>query len=307
MSRSRVEDEKRGSARPAFHLVDDSGRLPAREETVLANGEYLDQYKIVRKLGRGGMADIYEAGDTRLRRMVALKVLHPAIAESSDHRFRFEREARTLIALNHPNILTIYDFVDGGDLLYMVLELLWGETLRQRLDQGTLCRGEVVSYGRQIAEGLAAIHAQGIVHGDLKPENLFITTTGRLKILDFGLSRPSASFDARRDTSSGLWAGTLAYMAPEQIRREPTDHRADIFAFGTILIEMLTNRNPFRRESPAGTIGAILRKEPFQQDPDPLIGRIALDCVQKRPERRSQSARDVASVLGDEADLAPIG
>lgn len=305
MSPSPVEHEKRGLGRPAFHLVDDSGRLPAREDTVLAKGEHLDQYKIVRKLGRGGMADVYEAGDARLRRMVALKVLRPEVAESSDHRFRFEREARTLIALNHPNILTIYDFVAGGDLLYMVLELLWGETLRQRLDRGTLGRGEIVCYGRQIAEGLAAIHAQGIVHGDLKPENIFITTTARLKILDFGLSRPSQSYEARHDSSSGLLAGTLAYMAPEQIRREPTDHRADLFAFGTILIEMLTNRNPFRCESPAATIGAILGKEPFQQDqgyrPDHLIGRIALDCVQKRPERRSRSAQDVAWVLGSEA------
>ncbi|HEX9723272.1 MAG TPA: serine/threonine-protein kinase [Vicinamibacteria bacterium] len=305
MSRSPLELDKRGTGKPAFHLVDDSGQPTAREDTVLSEGEYLDHYKIVRKLGRGGMADIYEAGDTRLRRMVALKVLRPNVTERSDCRFRFEQEARTLLALNHPNIVTIYDFVAGRDLLYTVLELLWGETLRQRLDRGTLCRSEVVCYGRQIAEGLAAIHAHAIVHGDLKPENIFITTTGRIKILDFGLSKPSASFAAGHNSSYGLLAGTLAYMAPEQLRREPTDHRADIFAFGTILIEMLTNRNPFRCESPAATISAILGKEPFQPDqgyhPDHLIDRIALDCVQKRPERRSQSAQELALVLGDEA------
>jgi serine/threonine protein kinase len=291
MSPSTLEHKKRDSEELTFQIVDDSVGAKSPEDAVLSNGEYLDKYRIVGRLGRGGMADIYEASDTHLRRRIALKVLRPEVAEHSAHRSRFEQEARSLLALNHPNVVTIHDFGKDRDLFYIVLELLRGETLRQRLERAVIFRREVVCYARQIAEGLAAAHKRGIVHRDLKPENIFITTTGRIKILDFGLSKQSAPFEARHGSDSGMLIGTLAYMAPEQLRRESTDHRADIFAFGTILIEMLTRRHPFRCESPADTIAAILEKEPFKPSPphhaNQVIDRVALDCVQKRRENRA--------------------
>jgi len=309
MSCSTLEHKKRDSERLAFQIVDDSVDTKSPPDAVLSNGEYVDKYRIVGQLGRGGMADIYEASDTHLRRRVALKVLRPKAVEVPAH--RFEQEVRSLLALNHPNVVTIHDFGKDRDLFYMALELLRGETLRERLARAVLFRREVVCYARQIAEGLAAAHKQRIVHRDLKPENIFVTTTGRIKILDFGLSKQSAPFDACHGSDSGMLIGTLAYMAPEQLRCEPADHRADIFAFGTILIEMLTRRNPFRCDSPADTIAAILEKEPFQPSPrhhtNPVIDGVALDCVQKRRENRTQSAHDVASMLRNHAGFVSFG
>jgi serine/threonine protein kinase len=286
-------------------LRDDFESAEPVEDSVLSAGERLGKYRIRRKLGRGGMADIYEATDTFLRRRVALKVLRPKIAACPKQRQRFEREARALAALNHPNILTIHDFCEDRGLLYVVAELLQGETLRQRLEKGALPRSEVLSYAHQIAEGLAEAHEQSIVHRDLKPENIFITNNGRLKILDFGLSKQHSPLqvasDRTHDTNPGMLIGTVAYMAPEQLRGETTDHRTDIFAFGTILLEMLTGKNPFRRESPVDTIAAILKEDPVQisarHSGNRVIVGIAFGCVQKCRQSRTHSMHEIALAL----------
>src|SRR5947208_3086750 len=264
----------------------------------------LGPYEIVAPLGAGGMGEVYRARDTRLGREVAVKVLPEPFANDPDKQARFEREARAVAALSHPNVLAIHDYGTHGAVTYAVMELLEGETLRQQLAQGPLPWRKAVEIGAAVADGLAAAHAKGIVHRDLKPENLFLTTDGRVKILDFGLARvtplpnlqPETGPYVPAETDAGTVMGTVGYMSPEQVRGQPADARSDLFSFGCVLYEMLTGRRAFRRETAAETMTAILHDEP----PNPTqagkaipaeLGRIIRQCLAKNPSQRLQSAR----------------
>jgi len=271
-------------------------------------GAMLGPYRILEKLGEGGMGEVYRARDTRLDRDVAVKVLPAHLADDPAALARFEREARAVAALSHPNILGVFDAGREGSTAYLVTELLEGDTLRERLAGGALPAREAARYGAEIASGLAAAHEKGIVHRDLKPENVFVTSDGHVKILDFGLAKqeqaakPLGSPDAptrTASTSPGVVLGTVAYMAPEQVRGQVLDHRADLFAFGALLYELLTGRRAFERETAAETMTAILKEEPPELtsiDPTIPVGlaRLVQHCLEKRPEERFQSARDLA-------------
>jgi eukaryotic-like serine/threonine-protein kinase len=258
------------------------------------------------------MGEVYRARDTRLGREVAVKVLREGFGADSDRLRRFAEEARAASALNHPNILTIHDVGEAGGAPYVVSELLEGETLREELALGALPPRRAVQYAIGIARGLAAAHEKGIVHRDLKPENVFVTRDGRVKILDFGLAKLRLPETVRGPlteaptqtpgTEPGVIMGTVGYMSPEQVRGEPADQRSDIFAFGTILYEMLTGRRAFKRDTVAETMTAILKEEPpppfgsGRQIPAELV-RLVDHCVEKNPQERFQSAGDIAFAL----------
>src|SRR5881628_2236794 len=228
----------------------------------------LGPYEITSLLGAGGMGEVYRAHDSRLGRDVAIKVLPARIAGDPQALARFEREARAVAALSHPNIIALFDISIGDATPYAVTELLEGETLRDRLKQGPVPLRKALDYGRQIADALAAAHDRGIVHRDLKPENIFLTADGRVKVLDFGLAQVAASpsTDAGLTmattphvaTSPGTILGTMGYMAPEQVRGQTMDHRTDIFALGAVLYEMFTGRRVFHGETPADVLSAVL-------------------------------------------------
>jgi TolB-like protein/Tfp pilus assembly protein PilF len=253
------------------------------------------------------MGEVYRARDVRLDREVAIKVLPEAVARDPDRLARFEREARALAHLSHPNILAIHELGREGDVVFVVTELLCGETLRQRLSRERLPWRKAVELAAGIADGLASTHAHGIVHRDLKPENLFLTSDGHARILDFGLARFSPTVDSESQTMTALGSptragvvlGTVGYMSPEQARGEPGDARSDIFAFGCVLFEMLTGQKAFARDTVAGTMRAI-QTDPLPSVTDlglaipPEVGRIVEHCVEKDPEGRFQSARDLA-------------
>ena len=282
-------------------------------------GETLSHYRIISKIGAGGMGEVYLAEDTRLDRKVAIKVLPAAFANDADRLLRFEQEARATSALNHPNILTIYDIGSHEGSPFIVAELLEGEELRRQVDAGGLPQRKAVDYARQIASGLAAAHERGITHRDLKPENLFVTTDGRVKILDFGLAKlrsrriESAGSDIATQkgiTDPGVVMGTVGYMSPEQVRGQEADHRSDIFSFGVILYEMLTGRRAFLRETMAETMTAILKEEPeevteINSKVPPQLERIVRRCLDKKPEQRFQSTSDLGFAL--EALSTPSG
>ncbi len=272
-------------------------------------GERLGPYEVVALLGAGGMGEVWRGRDDRLGRDVAIKVLPEAVATDKERLRRFENEARATGALNHPNILAIHDVGIHAGQPFLVEELLEGQTLRELLVDGSLPPRKAVEYAVQIAAGLAAAHGRGIVHRDLKPENLFVTTDGHVKILDFGLAKlvhrdeplgPEEETEAPADsTEAGRVLGTVGYMAPEQVRGRPVDHRTDIFALGCVLYEMLAGRRAFQRDTPAETMSAIL-----SADPTPLPGTVAepikaavRHCLEKRPDDRFQSARDLAFAL----------
>jgi Tol biopolymer transport system component len=252
------------------------------------------------------MGEVYRARDTRLERDVALKVLPEEVSADAERRARFEREAKAVAALSHPNILAIHDVGDHADTVYAVMELLDGQTLRDRLSGGALPVRKAGEIGAQIAHGLAAAHEKGIVHRDVKPENVFITTDGRVKVLDFGLAHHAAPAEDRNDsptrtrgTDPGTVLGTVGYMSPEQVKGQPTDARSDIFSFGAVLYEMLTGRRAFERDTAAETMTAILKEDP----PELLsasaalpagLERIVRHCLEKQPAERFQSARDLA-------------
>jgi serine/threonine protein kinase/Tol biopolymer transport system component len=279
----------------------------------------LSHYQIVSKLGAGGMGEVYRAKDTRLAREVAVKVLPADFAKDAERLRRFEQEARATSALNHPNILTIYDIGTHDGTPYIVSELLDGEEMRAQLNDGALPARKAVDYATQVARGLAAAHEKGIVHRDLKPENLFITSDGRVKILDFGLAKlkpqpgggvlPEAATAVKPTTDPGIVMGTVGYMSPEQVRGQEADHRADIFSFGAILYEMLAGTRAFRRETMAETMTAILKEEPPELTDaahetrgrrgmiSPQLERIVRRCLEKKPERRFQSASDLGFAL----------
>src|SRR5580704_11128238 len=287
----------------------------------LTSGTKLGPYEIQSPLGAGGMGEVYRARDARLNRDVAVKILPASFSADPDRLQRFALECRAAAALNHPNILSIFDIGSGdiGDVQgapYVVSELLEGETLRDRLREGPLPSRKAIDYARQIASGLAAAHDKGIVHRDLKPENLFITNDGRAKILDFGLAkltRPEddASGDAPTQqiaTDAGTVMGTVGYMAPEQVRGKPADPRSDIFAFGAILYEMLSGKRAFRGESAVEVMSAILKEDPpdlteTNRNVSPALERIVRHCLEKNPAERFQSARDVAFNLDALSDI----
>jgi tRNA A-37 threonylcarbamoyl transferase component Bud32/Tol biopolymer transport system component len=274
-------------------------------------GRVIGYYRVLEKIGQGGMGEVFRAHDERLGRDVAVKIIRPALADQADHLRRFEQEARAAAALNHPNIVAIYDVgLDNGSP-YIVSELLEGETLRQRLTEGALPGGLVLDYARQVAQGLIAAHDRRIVHRDLKPENLFVTHDGRIKILDFGVAKlqPSPDEAARSVetmttvTRTGTVVGTVAYMSPEQLRGKPVDHRSDIFSVGAILYEMLSGIRAFRGETEVDTITAVLREDPpdinveQQAGISPAFQQVIRHCLEKEPENRFQSARDLAFAL----------
>ncbi len=259
------------------------------------------------------MGEVYRARDTRLDRDVAVKVLPEATARDPQALARFEREAKAVAALSHPNILAVFDVGRHEDISYVVLELLEGETLRSRIDRSALSPRKAVELGIEIAEGLSAAHAKGVIHRDLKPENIFLTADGQVKILDFGLARSTgagqgtvhdlaSSPTLTIETRPGAIIGTLCYMAPEQIRALPTDARTDIFAFGCVMYEMLTGRRAFLGETAADTMTAILKDEPAGVRSSASgvgleLERLIDRCLEKRPERRFQSAADLAFSL----------
>jgi len=279
----------------------------------------ISHYRILTQLGAGGMGEVWRAHDARLDREVAIKLLPASFAFDPDRLRRFEQEARATSALNHPNILTVHDIGTHEGMPYIVAELLDGEELRAELDQGALAPRKAIDYARQIADGLAAAHARGIVHRDLKPENLFVTSDDRVKILDFGLAKlkphtgePVASQVAtqKKLTDPGTVMGTVGYMAPEQVRGQEADHRADIFSFGVILYEMLSGRRTFGGESAIEVMNAILKEEPVELSEthakiSPALDRIVRRCLEKKPERRFQTAYDLGFAL--EALSTPSG
>lgn len=285
----------------------------------LTPGTKLGPYEIASTLGAGGMGEVYRARDTRLGRDVAIKVLPESVAKDADRLLRFEQEARTVAALNHPNILGIFDVGVQGATHYLVSELLEGETLRQTLESGPLPVRRATEYAAEIADGLAAAHAKGVIHRDLKPENVFIVKTGGVKILDFGLAKASQVAAAAagtqetvgvNGTAPGMVMGTVGYMSPEQVRGERVDHRTDIFSFGAVLYEMVSGKRAFQKGSAVETMSAILKEDvPELSDSSvaisPGIDRIIRRCLEKTPERRFQSASDLAFAI--EALSAPSG
>jgi serine/threonine protein kinase len=278
----------------------------------LAPGSKLGPYEIVAVLGAGGMGEVYRARDPRLGREVALKILPTGSAADPERLRRFEQEARATAALNHPNILAVFDIGTQDNSPYIVSELLEGETLRARLTGEPLPVRKTVDYALQIVRGLAAAHDHGIIHRDLKPENIFITRNGHVKILDFGLAKltmpepgvPGVSAQATLDsaTGRGVLLGTVGYMSPEQCRGAAIDARSDLFSFGAVLYEMLSGRRAFRGDTTADTISSILKEEPPDlsatgRDVPPMLGRIVHHCLEKDPAARFQSARDIAFAL----------
>jgi tetratricopeptide (TPR) repeat protein len=276
----------------------------------LASGDRLGRYQIAAPLGKGGMGEVYRATDTTLEREVAVKVLPESVAEDPDRLARFEREAKAVARLAHPNILEIWDFATDRGIAYAVTELLEGNNLRDELGAGPLPWRRAREIAAAVADGLAAAHGKGIVHRDLKPENIVITVDGRVKILDFGLARFGGPVSTEADTGTltpadtqrGVILGTLGYISPEQLKGEPADARADIFSLGCVLYEMLSGQRAFVRDSAVETMAAILKEDPPRFATTGVavsteLARTVERCLEKRPERRFQSAADLAFAL----------
>jgi Tol biopolymer transport system component len=287
--------------------------------TTIAVGTAIGPYEVVGWLGGGGMGEVYRARDSRLARDVAIKLISDPFAADTGRAHRFEQEARAAGQLNHPNILAVYDTGVHAGAPFIVSELLEGRSLRTRILEGALSAHKAIDYARQIADGLAAAHDKNIVHRDVKPDNLFITNSGRIKILDFGVAKlTSSTRDASAgtvyvtETAAGMVVGTAAYMSPEQVRGEAVDARSDIFSAGIVLHEMLTGRPAFSRDTAAETMTAVLKEDPaapLPADVPASLARIVARCLEKRPEMRFQSARDFGFALevltGTAATAAP--
>jgi Tol biopolymer transport system component len=275
----------------------------------IAVGDRIGRFEIVGALGSGGMGDVYRARDPQLRREVAIKVLPPEWAGDPARQRRLELEARAAAALNHPNIVAVHDFGVHEGHPYIVTELLQGETLRSVIRDRVLPPHKAVRHAIQIASGLAAGHDRGIVHRDIKPENVFVTSDGVLKILDFGLAALIEPGSSAAGTATvtvdgvelGRVAGTAIYMSPEQARGLRIDHRSDIFSLGSVLYEMLSGAAPFRRDTVADTLSAVLNDEPRRlatiADASPPLERLVQHCLEKKPEERFQNARDLIFAL----------
>jgi serine/threonine-protein kinase len=272
-------------------------------------GRTLGHYRVVDKIGEGGMGEVYRAHDERLDRDVAIKVLPAEFAADPERLKRFEREARATAALSHANILAVHDVGTHEGVPYLVEELLEGESLKDLLGRGRLAQGEALRIAGEIAKGLAVAHEKGIVHRDLKPGNVFLTKDGTVKILDFGLAKlvptvPSSEAETVGQSATGTTAlggvlGTAAYMAPEQARGRPVDQRADVFAFGVVLYEMLTDERPFRGATGTDVMAAILKDEPaaLSADVPPSVAEVVARCLAKNPDRRYQRAGEIRAAL----------
>jgi tetratricopeptide (TPR) repeat protein len=276
----------------------------------LAAGDRIGRYEILAPLGAGGMGEVYRARDSVLDREVAVKVLPEALVGDEERLERFEREAKSVARLSHPGILEIYDFGSDDGVHYAVMELLEGDTLRTRIPPSGLPWQRAVEIGAAVADGLAAAHDRGVVHRDLKPENLFVTSDGRVKVLDFGLARVQEEVGPEEETGTltpagteaGTILGTVGYMAPEQVRGRPADHRSDVFALGCVLYEMVSGRKAFGRDTRPDTMAAILTEEPDELSGSGVVLPADLErairrCLDKRPEARFQSAADLAYSL----------
>src|SRR5580704_17796726 len=295
----------------------------------LASGTKLGHYEILSPIGAGSMGEVYRARDTQLDRDVAIKVLPEFVSTDRDRLLRFEREAKSAAALNHPNILAVYQMGTYLGMPYLVSELLEGKTLTETTRRGPLPLRKVIDYGVQIARGLGAAHEKGIIHRDLKPDNLFVTKDGRLKILDFGLAKltqpdagshtsMTATHGTPEGTEAGLVMGTAGYMSPEQVRGIALDSRSDIFSFGAILYEMLSGKRAFHGNTPADTMSSILKEDPADlgetnRNVSPALERIVHHCLEKNPEARFHSASDIAfdldhltGVSGTAARIQPV-
>jgi eukaryotic-like serine/threonine-protein kinase len=277
----------------------------------LAAGTRLGPYEILAPLGAGGMGEVYRARDRKLDRDVAVKVLPEQLTANADALARFEREAKAVAALSHPNILAIHDFGTHDGVSYAVTELLEGETLRGKLDGSTVTQKQAVDWALQIAKGLSAAHGKGVVHRDLKPDNVFVTNDGHVKILDFGLAKrvdapaeEQTSAPTGGHTEPGTVMGTMGYMSPEQVRGLAVDPRTDIFSFGAILYELLSGKKAFKRDTASDTMAAIMRDEPPEltqsgRNVSPALDHIVRHCLEKDRENRFQSAKDVAFALSE--------
>lgn len=296
----------------------------------LTAGTKLGAYEIRSKIGEGGMGEVYRARDEKLNRDVAIKVLPAAFSSDAERLRRFEQEAQTAGTLNHPNILVIYHIETHDGSPYIVSELLEGQTLRERLNGTLLSQRKALDLGLQVVRGLAAAHEKGVVHRDIKPDNIFITNDGRVKILDFGLAKLSAeTFNGESQTEvatrkvktdPGTVMGTIGYMSPEQLRGQNADARSDIFSFGAVFYEMLSGTRAFYRNSTAETISAILKEDPpdlstTNKMVSPLLERVINRCLEKNPEQRFQSTRDLgfaiealsgAAIDSSETTMAPL-
>jgi Tol biopolymer transport system component len=271
----------------------------------------LGPYEVKSLLGRGGMGEVYRGWDARLGRNVAIKILPAAFSTDADRLRRFEQEARAAAALNHPNIVAVFDVGTAEGTPYVVSELLEGQTLREAMGSGRLPHRKALDFAIQITAGLAAAHEKGIVHRDIKPENVFVTSDGHVKILDFGLAKLRETQSSERvDTvtvtdgahsTAGLVIGTAGYMSPEQVRGEAVAHRTDIFSFGATLYEMVSGARAFKGDSAIETLHAILNSDPPDlatgETTKPEIARIVQHCLEKEPAQRFQSARDLAFAL----------
>ena len=269
------------------------------EESSDMIGTTISHYRILEKLGEGGMGVVYLAQDTRLERLVALKFLPPELSDASEARQRFITEARAASALNHPNVATVYDIGEAEFRSFIAMEFVEGETLKSRLKAGRLSIEQVKAIGLQIAEGLQAAHSKGVVHRDIKPDNLLLTRQGHIKIMDFGVAKLGNGLGMTR---TGTTVGTLAYMSPEQLVAEDVDNRSDLWSFGVVLYEMLTGELPFRRGSEAAIIYEILNRdhtplEVHRSDVPPTLRAVISQLLQKDPAMRPASAAEVIARL----------
>ncbi|MGA2263404.1 MAG: serine/threonine-protein kinase [Acidobacteriota bacterium] len=277
-------------------------------------GKSLSHYRIIEKLGQGGMGEVFLAEDSHLNRRVAIKVLPDAFARDPERLARFEREAKLLASLSHPNIAAIYGLEKTDGSPFLVMELAEGATLAQRIAKGPLAIDEALEVCRQIAEGLECAHEQGIIHRDLKPANVKVTPNGKVKILDFGLAKAFQSETATPDASksptiteqmtrAGVILGTAAYMSPEQARGKPVDARTDVWAFGCVLYELLTGRCAFGGETVTDILGAVVHKEPdwtaLPPATPPPVRRLLARCLTKDARQRLHDIADARLEIDD--------
>src|SRR5262245_52990211 len=279
----------------------------------LTPGTRLGSYEILSLIGAGGMGEVYRAQDSRLKRAVAVKIVPEAMAGEPERIFRFEREAELLASLNHPNIATVHDFEEAAGRRFLVMELVEGETLAERLKRGPLPIDEALEIARQITEALEAAHQKGIIHRDLKPANIKILPDGKVKVLDFGLAKIYESETSSLDDSNsptllssigdGAILGTAAYMSPEQARGNPVDKRTDIWALGCVIYEMLSGKQAFAGDNVSDTIASVLREEPRWRalpSTTPRSIRVMLErCLQKDSRRRLRDAGDARIEIDD--------
>ena len=274
-------------------------------------GSTLAHYKILERIGSGGMGDVYLAADTKLNRKVALKVLPLELAESEERRARFQREAKAIAALDHPNIVQVFSVEEADGIHFITMQLVHGKTLTELLPRNGFSLNKFFDIAIPLADAVAAAHQEGITHRDLKPDNTMVGDDGRIKVLDFGLAKPTSGFvggDAdsaaptAAKTAEGVIVGTLNYMSPEQAQGKTVDARSDIFSLGVVFYEMLTGQRPFSGETSAEILSSIIKDTPDStSDLNPTIPRdlakLVRRCLAKDPERRYQSAKDIRNEL----------